>query len=101
MKMNNQMEGNPMIAGKIALLKEFLPALEQRYKEQILSAFSAHDLLTAYIRATVAADIRSDGIDAGEAARDMLYSVDEAAEREIKRHLADLSDDDYENELER
>ena len=95
MKMNNQMES------KMILLKEILPALEPRYKEQILSAFSAHDLLAAYIRAMIAADIRSDGIDAGEAARDMLYSVDEAAEREIKRHLADLSDDNYENELER
>jgi peptide methionine sulfoxide reductase MsrA len=83
------------------LLKEILPALEPKYKAQLLSAFSAHELLTAYIRATVAADIRSEGIDAGEAARDMLYSVDEAAEREIKRYLADLSDDDYENELER
>lgn len=83
------------------LLKEILPALEPRYKAQLLSAFSAHDLLTAYIRATVAADIRSDGIDIDEATRDMLYLVDEAAEREIRRHLSNLSDDDYEDELER
>ncbi len=86
---------------KIALLKEFLPALEQRYKEQLLSAFSAHDLLAAYIRVTVAADVRGDGVDIGQAARDMLYSVDEAAESEIKRYLADISDDDYEDVLDR
>ena len=81
------------------LLKEILPALEPKYKAQLLSAFSAHELLTAYIRATVAADIRSEGIDAGEAARDMLYSVDEGAERESNRYLADLTDED--DELER
>ena len=90
-----------MIAGKIALLKEFIPAMEQRYKEQLLSAFSAHDLLAAYIRATVAADVRGDGVDVSQAARDMLYHVDEAAENEIKRYLADLTDDDYEDEMER
>ena len=86
---------------KIALLKEFLPALEPRYKEQLLGAFSAHDLLAAYIRAAVAADVRSESIDIDEAVRYMLYRVDEAAEREVKRYLADLTDDDFENELER
>ena len=75
--------------------------MEQRYKEQILSAFSAHDLLAAYIRVTVVADVRGDGVDVSEAARDMLYHVDEAAESEIKRYHADLTNDDYENEMER
>ena len=86
---------------KIALLKEFLPALEQRYKEQLLSAFSAHDLLSAYIRLTVAADVRSEDIDIDEAVRHLLYRVDEVAESEIRRYLADLTDEDFENELDR
>lgn len=90
-----------MIAGKIALLKEFLPALEQRYKEQILSAFSAHDLLSAYIHITVAADVRSESLDVGEATKDLLYRVDEAAKRRFGIYLADLTDEDYENELDR
>ena len=86
---------------KIALLKEFIPAMEQRYKEQLLSAFSAHDLLSAYLHLTVAADMRSDGINVSEAVRDLLYPVDEAAKNEIKRYLDELSDDDYEDEMER
>lgn len=90
-----------MIAGKIARLKEFLPALEQRYKEQILSAFSAHDLLSAYIHITVAADVRSQSLDVSEAVKDLLYRVDEAAENEIRHYLADLTDEDFENELDR
>lgn len=75
--------------------------MEQRYKEQLLSAFSAHELLSAYLCLTVAADVRSDGMNVNEAVRDLLYPVDEAAEAEIKRYLAELSDDDYEDELER
>ena len=42
------------MARKIGILKEFLPALLPKYKIMLLEAFSPHDLLTAYIKNTLA-----------------------------------------------
>lgn len=41
---------NDLMARKIGILKEFLPALLPKYKIMLLEAFSPHDLLTAYIK---------------------------------------------------
>lgn len=45
---------NDLMARKIGILKEFLPALLPKYKIMLLEAFSPHDLLTAYIKNTLA-----------------------------------------------
>ena len=44
---------NDLMARKIGILKEFLPALLPKYKIMLLEAFSPHDLLTAYIKNTL------------------------------------------------
>jgi hypothetical protein len=85
---------------KISLLKEFLPTLLPKYKAQFLEAFSAHDLLTAYIKVTLVADPKLDGHDLDGLAHDLLYPVDDAAEERIKAYLSDRSDEDYEAEQE-
>lgn len=88
------------MTNKISLLKEFLPALAPKYKVQLLEAFSAHDLLSAYIKVMLAANQKLDGQDIDSLVRDLLYPVDEAAEERIKTYLSEVSDDDYEAELE-
>ena len=84
------------MARKIGILKEFLPALLPKYKIMLLEAFSPHDLLTAYIKNTLAGYPRLEDQNLDE----LLYPTDEAAEHCIKEFLALRLDDDNEHELE-
>ena len=81
------------------MLKEFLPALMPKYKVQLLEAFSPHDLLSAYVKNTLAGYPRLPERDLDDLAVELLYPVDEAAEHCIKEFLAVRFDEDNENEL--
>lgn len=73
--------------------------MEQRYKEQILDGFCAHELLAAYIRSQLVCDDRAEKLDLGSGVQFLLYTVDEQIEGVIKAYLSNLTDDDYEHEL--
>ena len=91
---------NDLMARKIGILKEFLPALLPKYKIMLLEAFSPHDLLTAYIRNTLAGYPRLEDQNLDDLTLELLYPTDEAAENCIKEFLALRLDDDNEHELE-
>ena len=91
---------NDLMARKIGILKEFLPALLPKYKIMLLEAFSPHDLLTAYIKNTLAGYPRLEDQNLDDLTLELLYPTDEAAERCIKEFLALRLDDDNEHELE-
>ena len=88
------------MARKIGILKEFLPALLPKYKIMLLEAFSPHDLLTAYIKNTLAGYPRLEDQNLDDLTLELLYPTDEAAELCIKEFLALRLDDDNEHELE-
>ena len=88
------------MARKIGILKEFLPALLPKYKIMLLEAFSPHDLLTAYIKNTLAGYPRLEDQNLDDLTLELLYPTDEAAEHCIKEFLALRLDDDNEHELE-
>lgn len=88
------------MARKIGILKEFLPALLPKYKIMLLEAFSPHDLLTAYIKNTLAGYPRLEDQNLDDLTLELLYPTDEAAEPCIKEFLALRLDDDNEHELE-
>ena len=87
------------MARKIGILKEFLPALLPKYKIMLLEAFSPHDLLTAYIKNTLAGYPRLEDQNLDDLTLELLYPTDEAAEHCIKEFLALRLDDDNEHEL--
>ena len=91
---------NDLMARKIGILKEFLPALLPKYKIMLLEAFSPHDLLTAYIKNTLAGYPRLEDQNLDDLTVELLYPTDEAAEHCIKEFLALRLDDDNEHELE-
>ena len=68
------------MARKIGILKEFLPALLPKYKIMLLEAFSPHDLLTAYIKNTLAGYPRLEDQNLDDLTLELLYPTDEAAE---------------------
>ena len=74
--------------------------MEPRFKEQILDGFCAHDLLAAYIRSQIVYDDRAEKLDVGSAVEYLLYTADEQIESIIKTYISNLTDDDYEHELE-
>ncbi|HCA29272.1 MAG TPA: hypothetical protein DEP23_06790 [Ruminococcaceae bacterium] len=74
--------------------------MEQRYKEQILDSFCAHELLAAYIRSQIVCDDRAEKMDVGSAVKYLLYTADEQIESIIKAYISDLTDDEYEHALE-
>lgn len=88
------------MARKIGILKEFLPALLPKYKIMLLEAFSPHDLLTAYIKNTLAGYPRLEDQNLDDLTLELLYHTDEVAEHCIKEFLALRLDDDNEHELE-
>ena len=88
------------MARKIGILKEFLPALLPKYKIMLLEAFSPHDLLTAYIKNTLAGYPRLEDQNLDDLTLELLYPTDAAAEHCIKEFLALRLDDDNEHELE-
>ena len=81
-------------------MKEFLPALLPKYKIMLLEAFSPHDLLTAYIKNTLAGYPRLEDQNLDVLSLEVLYPTDEVAEHCIKEFLALRLDDDNEHELE-
>lgn len=91
---------NDLMARKIGILKEFLPALLPKYKIMLLEAFSPHDLLTAYIKNTLSDYPRLEDQNLDDLTVELLYPTDEAAEHCIKEFLALRLDDDNEHELE-
>ena len=91
---------NDLMARKIGILKEFLPALLPKYKIMLLEAFSPHDLLTAYIKNTLSGYPRLEDQNLDDLTVELLYPTDEAAEPTIKEFLALRLDDDNEHELE-
>ncbi len=91
---------NDLMTKKIGILKEFLPALLPKYKIMLLEAFSPHDLLTAYIKNTLAGYPRLEDQNLDDLTLELLYPTDEAAEHCIKEFLALRLDDDNEHELE-
>ena len=74
---------NDLMARKIGILKEFLPAL-----------------LTTYIKNTLAGYPRLEDQNLDDLTVELLYPTDEAAEHCIKEFLALRLDDDNEHELE-
>lgn len=68
------------MARKIGILKEFLPALLPKYKIMLLEAFSPHDLLTAYIKNTLAGYPRLEDQNLDDLTLELLYPTDEVAE---------------------
>ena len=68
------------MARKIGILKEFLPALLPKYKIMLLEAFSPHDLLTAYIKNTLAGYPRLEDQIMDELTVELLFPTDEAAD---------------------
>lgn len=78
---------NDLMARKIGILKEFLPALLPKYKIMLLEAFSPHDLLTAYIKNTLAGYPRPEDQNLDDLTLELLYPTDEAAEHCIKESL--------------
>ena len=74
---------NDLMARKIGILKEFLPAL-----------------LTAYIKNTLSGYPRLEDQNLDDLTVELLYPTDEAAEHCIKEFLALRLDDDNEHELE-
>ena len=91
---------NDLMARKIGILKEFLPALLPKYKIMLLEAFSPHDLLTAYIKNTLSGYPRLEDQNLDDLTLELLYPTDEVAEHCIKEFLALRLDDDNEHELE-
>ena len=69
-------------------------------KIMLLEAFSPHDLLTAYIKNTLAGYPRLEDQNLDDLTVELLYPTDEAAEHCIKEFLALRLDDDNEHELE-
>ena len=63
------------MARKIGILKEFLPALLPKYKIMLLEAFSPHDLLTAYIKNTLAGYPRLEDQNLDDLTLELLYGV--------------------------
>ena len=76
---------NDLMAREIWILKEFLPALLPKYKIMLLEAFSPHDLLTAYIKNTLAGYPRLEDQNLDDLTLELLYPTDEAAEHCIER----------------
>ena len=63
------------MARKIGILKEFLPALLPKYKIMLLEAFSPHDLLTAYIKNTLAGYPRLEDQNLDDLTLELLYPL--------------------------
>ena len=66
-----------------------------------MDAFGAHELLSAYIRSQLLCDERVDQNDLSDSVKTLLYDIDEYADKRICEYIGNLSDDDFENELER
>ena len=64
---------NDLMARKIGILKEFLPALLPKYKIMLLEAFSPHDLLTAYIKNTLSGYPRLEDQNLDDLTVELLY----------------------------
>ena len=90
---------NDLMARKIGILKEFLPALLPKYKIMLLE-HSAPMIFSRRISKHTVGYPRLEDQNLDDLTVELLYPTDEAAEHCIKEFLALRLDDDNEHELE-